>query len=101
MQTTRSKFREECCSVLNSARHHVFARFPLAGLLLPLRIGFSPSAPRIFWACTNLSPASFAPLDLPKCNVVLANPRNFIHVKLRRSGGFAKIVRGFDRANDA
>ena len=53
------------------------------------------------WACTNLSPASFAPADLPKQNFVLANPRNFLDVKVQGSGGFAKTVRGFASANDA
>lgn len=46
-------------------------------------------------AWTNLAPASFAPADLPKQNFVLANPRNFLDVKVQGSGGFAKIVRGF------
>ena len=45
--------------------------------------------------------ASFAPVDLPDHNFVLANPRNFIHVKVQRSGGFAKIVGGSAETNDA
>ena len=54
-----------------------------------------------FWACTNLSPVSLRPADLPKQYVVLGSLRNFIEEKLQRSGGFAKIVRGFASANDA
>ena len=52
-------------------------------------------------ACANLSPASFAPADLPKHNFVLPNPRNFLDVKVQGSGGFTRRIRGFARANDA
>jgi len=61
------------------------------------------SAPecRKHWAWTNLAPASFAPADLPKHNFVLANPRNFLEVKMQGSGGVDKTVRGFAKTNDA
>ena len=57
-----------------------------------------------FWACTTLSPPPFAPGDLPKINFrlkPLANPRNFLDVKLQKSGGIAETVRGFAKINDA
>ena len=53
------------------------------------------------WACMNLSPASFAPADLPIHNSVLTNSRRFLVVNVQKSGKFAKIAGGFAKTNDA